>query len=75
MATDEKVNRTARERSGAVDHAKGLVTLQFFSPLHALLRNDCLYTLGRDKLLERKAVKRLQVTAPALSFLAVFALA
>lgn len=49
-----------------------LLTLQFFSSLHALLGNDSLYTLDENSVRQRKAVKQLQCTILDLSL--VFAL-
>lgn len=68
VATEERVDRAARERSEADDHAMRLLTSQFFSYLHALLVNSSLYSLDHDRLLEWNTVEMLQCTAPAFIF-------
>lgn len=69
MTTEEKVSNTARERLGAMDHAMGRLTLQFFSHLHSLLVNNSLHTLADDSILEWNATRQLQFTALVLSLL------
>lgn len=55
-----------------MNYAKRLLALQHLSHLRALPGDSSLYTLNDDKLLERSAVRQLQLTAPA--FLLVVAL-
>lgn len=64
VKTEEKEDRAAWERSRAVDREMGLLALLFFSHMRALLSNSSLCKLDHDKLLNGKAVKRLQFSAP-----------
>lgn len=48
----EEVNKAVWKRSGVLDRAMRLLTLQLFSNLHALLGRNSLYTLDEDKLVE-----------------------
>lgn len=51
MTTEEKVDNSAWERFGASDHTVSLLTLQFFSRLHAHIAHKSLCTLDEEKLL------------------------
>lgn len=65
LKTKEEMNKTAEERSGAVDHAMRLLTSQWFSHPHAFHSNRSLYTFEDDMLLKWNAVEQPQLTDPA----------
>lgn len=66
MKTDQEVGKAAYKRSGAVDHAMRLLTMQFFSHIHTLLGKHSLYTFDDYKHLKRNAVKQVKVVAPGI---------
>lgn len=70
VPTEGRGNKTARERSCAVDHTMPLLTSQLCINLHALFASTSLFTFNDDKLLECSAVRQLSFIAPAVSFLA-----
>lgn len=67
LLTEEKVDKSALERCGAVSYAMRLFTMQLFSYLQFSLGKTSVYTLDADKLLGRNAIKQLQCTTFALS--------
>lgn len=67
VTAEQVVDKAARKRFGAVDHALRLLASQFFSNLHALFGSNSLYLLDDEKLLKRNAVEQLPFTAPTRS--------
>lgn len=68
VTEEDKKEMATCKRSEAVQHAMSLLSLQYFSSLHAVLARDSLNTLAFDKFLESDAVKQLQSTALDLRF-------
>lgn len=66
VTLEEKVYIAALKRSGAVDQATRLLSLQIFSHLHVLLCGKSLYTLDDAEFLQQNEVKQPHLTAPAL---------
>lgn len=62
VKTEEKVEKAAAERLGALNFATGLLNLQMSSHLHAFFDTCSLCTLNDDRRLEKTAVKQLQST-------------
>lgn len=66
--TKKKDRKTLWERIGAADHAIRLLSLRFFSLLHALRAKSRQQTLGDVKLLRSKQVRQLQLIVRAALF-------
>lgn len=60
MTTEEVVDNGGWKRSGAVDYAMRLLTLQIFSHLQALLGSSGFYTVDDARILDWNEVKWLQ---------------
>lgn len=63
----EEIKSAACEPSSAVGQAFLLHVLEFFKHLHGLLKNNTLYALKNDKLLEWGTVQNFQLAVSALS--------
>lgn len=72
VTTEEEADKAAWEHSGALSHAVHLLTLQYFSHVHALPSSRILYTIDNDRLLELDAVKQLQPTASTIPVVSAF---
>lgn len=65
--TEEEVDKAVWERSGAVNQAMRLLTVEFFKSLHGLLGNNALYALDDERLFECTTMQQFCFTASALS--------